>query len=466
MNKLLFLLVALLTNVGVWAFEVDGIIYTIVSAEDNTVQVTGYNSNYNNLVINGVVSYENVEYKVVSIQGTKTAYGMTLLSPFYQCGSLKSIGDLPYCLSIENGAFKDCWGLTSVGDLSACTSIGDEAFSECSKLASVGDLSACTSIGASAFYKCSNLASVDLSACTSIGFEAFSNCSNLASVGNLSACTSIGGYAFRDCSSLASVGNLSVCTSIGGSAFQGCSSLSSVGDLSVCTYIGSDAFIGFEKVTISNTTPPTLYGYPADASTTFIVPASALEAYRAAEGWSDIKFQIIADNATTEYDINAPILNGVGASNLTNVMKLKVTGDIDSEDIMFIRNNMVNLHHLDLTDANYVASTAEYASGKTTADNSVGGLYGLLRLRSVKLPESAKRIEGDAFDGCSYLSNITIPEGIERIEDGGYNNGTYRGAFTGCPITSITLPNSITYIGEYNQEIEGETNVEIIPVSA
>ena len=449
MNKLLFLLVALLTNVGVWAFEVDGIIYTIVSAEDNTVQVTGYNSNYNNLVINGVVSYENVEYKVVSIQGTKTAYGMTLLSPFYQCGSLKSIGDLPYCLSIENGAFKDCWGLTSVGDLSACTSIGDEAFSECSKLASVGDLSACTSIGASAFYKCSNLASVDLSACTSIGFEAFSNCSNLASVGNLSACTSIGGYAFRDCSSLASVGNLSVCTSIGGSAFQGCSSLSSVGDLSVCTYIGSDAFIGFEKVTISNTTPPTLYGYPADASTTFIVPASALEAYRAAEGWSDIKFQIIADNATTEYDINAPILNGVGASNLTNVMKLKVTGDIDSEDIMFIRNNMVNLHHLDLTDANYVASTAEYASGKTTADNSVGGLYGLLRLRSVKLPESAKRIEGDAFDGCSYLSNITIPEGIERIEDGGYNNGTYRGAFTGCPITSITLPNSITYIGRY-----------------
>jgi len=190
---------------------------------------------------------------------------------------------------------------------------------------------------------------------------------------------------------------------------------------------------------------------PSNASTTFLVPAAALDAYRAADYWSDIKFQVIAQEATHDYDVNAPLLDGVGAANLTNVMTLKVTGDINSEDIMFIRNNMVNLHHLDLTDANYVASTAEYASGKRTADNSVGGLYGLLRLRSVKLPESAKSIERDAFDGCSYLSDFTIPEGIERIEDGGWNSSVsaFQGAFTGCPITSITLPNSMTYIGNY-----------------
>ena len=33
-------------------------------------------------------------------------------------------------------------------------------------------------------------------------------------------------------------------------------------------------------------------------------------------------------------------------------------------------------------------------------------------------------------------------------------------------LSSITIPNSVTSIGEYNQEIKGETNVEIIPVSA
>ena len=42
-----------------------------------------------------------------------------------------------------------------------------------------------------------------------------------------------------------------------------------------------------------------------------------------------------------------------------------------------------------------------------------------------------------------YTGDITIPESVE------YNSITY----------------SVTSIGEYNQEIKGKTNVEIIPVS-
>ena len=411
MKKLLFLLVALLTSVGIWAFnfEVDGINYSVVSEENHTVWVTGYNSSFNgDLILNGTVIYNDVTYNVVSIYN----------SAFYNCSSLTSVGDLSACTSIGSVAFQNCTNLTSVGDLSACTSIGQQAFQNCTSLTSVGDLSACTTIGR----------------------YAFEDCTSLTSVGNLSACTSIGERAFSNCISLTSI-DLSACTSIGEKAFYNCTSLISIGDLSACTSIVGNAFNGVEKVTISNSTPPILTSVP-DAGTTFIVPAAALDAYRAANYWADIKFQIIADNATTEYDVNAPLLDGIGANNLTNVMKLKVTGDIDSEDIMFIRNNMVNLHHLDLTDANYKASDNEYASGKRTADNSVGGLYGLLRLHSVKLPTSAKSIEGDAFYNCSYLTDVIIPEGIERIENS-------NGAFRGCAIKSITLPNSLTYIGGY-----------------
>ena len=40
-------------------------------------------------------------------------------------------------------------------------------------------------------------------------------------------------------------------------------------------------------------------------------------------------------------------------------------------------------------------------------------------------------------------------------------------AFRDCTVmTSVTIPSSVTSIGEYNQEIKGKTNVEIIPVSA
>ena len=508
MKKMLFLMVALLTSVGIWAvdFEVDGIYYYVMSEENHTVQVTGYNSSYDgDLILNGTVSYNNITYNVVSI-GYHAFYNCTSLTSigdlsactsigqktFYYCTSLTSVGDLSACTSIGSQAFYNCTSLTSVGDLSACTSIGQYAFNNCSSLTSVGDLSACTSIGNNAFSDCAGLTSVgDLSACTSIGSSAFCGCSSLTSIGDLSACTSIGDQAFFRCSSLTSVSGLSACTSIGYSAFErcssltsinlsactsirwrsfsncnslicidlsactsiedyafdNCSSLTSIGNISVCTSIGYFAFKGVEKVTISNNTPPTLTSAPSDAGTTFIVPAAALDAYRAADYWADIKYQIIADNATTEYDVNAPLLDAIGASNLTNVMKLKVTGNIDSEDIMFIRNNMVNLHHLDLTDANYKASNKEYASGKKTADNSVGGLNGLLRLRSVKLPTSAKSIERDAFTECSYLMDIIIPEGVERIEDSRYYGATNTGAFGGCPFKSITLPNSLSYIG-------------------
>ena len=456
MKKLLISIVAICCSLTAWSDNIN-------FADDNVkaLCVANWDTNHD-----GELSYE------------EAAAVTSLGSVFSQNTTITSFNELQYFTglsSIGSNVFYRCRGLTSIDIPNSVTYIGSLAFGDCTSLTSI-DINSVTSIGYSAFYACSSLTSITIgNSVTSIGDNAFAGCVQLSAVhiSDLESYSKIGwnnpcayhlflnGEEVRDLVIPNSV------TSIGDCAFYNCISLTSVTIPNSVTSIGNSAFAGcngLTTVTMNSSEPYSINSstFP-DNGLTFIVPAAALETYRAAEYWSDIKFQILADNAVTSYDVNAPVLDGVGASNLTNVMSLKVTGDIDSEDIMFIRNNMVNLHHLDLTDANYKASSAEYASGKRTADNSVGGLYGLKRLRSVKLPRSAKTIEGDALYNCSYLTDITIPEGIERIENGGYDNGSAanRGAFTGCPFTSITLPNSITYIGNYTFYKLGLTSIDL-----
>lgn len=88
----------------------------------------------------------------------------------------------------------------------------------------------------------------------------------------------------------------------------------------------------------------------------------------------------------------------------------------------------------------------------------------------------------------NYINNGTE---LEVTNNGDWNNGTYENSSIVIPdevnylgrvrkvtrigyaafhnsynVSSIIVPQTVTSIGEYNQEIKGETNVEIIPVSA
>ena len=61
-------------------------------------------------------------------------------------------------------------------------------------------------------------------------------------------------------------------------------------------------------------------------------------------------------------------------------------------------------------------------------------------LISITIPNSVTKIGEDAFSGCSSLSNVTIPNSVTEIDEG---------AFYECSsITNITIPNSVTEIGK------------------
>lgn len=63
---------------------------------------------------------------------------------------------------------------------------------------------------------------------------------------------------------------------------------------------------------------------------------------------------------------------------------------------------------------------------------------GCTNLISVAFPENLSTIGVDAFCGCSSLANIVLPDKLRTIKGG---------AFWGTPITSITIPSSVTYLG-------------------
>ena len=188
-------------------------------------------------------------------------------------------------------------------------------------------------------------------------------------------------------------------------------------------------------VTIGATIPPAFSQSNAfGTGVTILVPTSCLEAYRTANFWKDIAVRIISQDTQTYFSIETSALpsssgiqNVLGENNLDNVMSLKVKGSINSYDILIIRNKMHNLHHLDLTEANVIASNYKYYNDYYTEDNIIGDCaFAYMesdKLISVKLPKTIISIGHSCFFRCFSLQNVEFQDGLQEIGIG---------AFEGC----------------------------------
>lgn len=318
-------------------------------------------------------------------------------------------------------------------------SIGSYAFSLCSKLESIAIPASVTSIGSSAFSSCSNLASISIPAnVTSIGNSAFSSCSGLSSItvesendtydsrNNCNAIirksdntlivgckntvipntvNSIGSNAFYYCKELTSITIPSSVTSIGGSAFSGCSALTSITIPNSVTTIGSSAFGDCTSLT----------------------------------------------TVTIPYSVTS--LGGNPFTSCKNVTSISVAS---GNEYYYSPNNCNAI--IRKSDNALIAGCKNTIIPNIVTSIGSRAFYSCESLTSISIPSSVTSIDTYAFCGCYGLKTITIPGSIKTI---GAN------AFQNCNgLTSINIPNGVTSIGEYNQEIKGETNVEIIPVSA
>ena len=190
--------------------------------------------------------------------------------------------------------------VTQVGDYSGDIVIPESITFENSKYS-------VTSIGDAAFYECIDLTSVTIpNSVTSIGSDAFWGCRSLTSVTIPNSVTSIGDYAFYGCIGLTSVTIPNSVTSIGDRAFAECKYIENV--YCYAEEVPSTDFDAFDDSNIENAT---LY-----------VPASAIEAYKTTEPWSDfgtIKAIEVADGVESVKERGIAIQSAGGFINISGL---------------------------------------------------------------------------------------------------------------------------------------------------
>ena len=404
---------------------------------------------------------------------------------------------------IAGGAFRDCTGLTTIVIPGSVTTIGSQAFYGCSGLTSIVIPNSVTTIGYEMFRNCSSLTSVTLSNNTkTIDGYAFYGCSSLANITIPDGVTYIGFYAFKNCISLTNITIPDSVTNIDTDAFYGCSQLlqyengvyyvddwavdcdSSVTEIVLrddTRGVASQAFsncYNLTSITIPNSV--TIIGSAAfsycNNLISITIPNSVTNIGDFAFSYCSSLTNITIPNSITNIGVyvfsNCTNLTSITLLNgLTSISSYAFSG-CNKLTTITIPNSVTNIapyafygcsqliqkengvHYVDGWVIDCDTSVTEVILRDDTRGIAYEAFYGCSNLTSITIPNSVTSIGNSAFSGCSSLASIIIPEGVTSID-------TY--AFAGCSsLTSITLPRGVTSIG--NGMFSGCVSLEIITI--
>lgn len=153
--------------------------------------------------------------------------------------------------------------------------------------------------------------------------------------------------------------------------------------------------------------------------------------------------------AITTFSSHALIVNNTAGqlaekvNNNLNITTLVVNGTLDARDFLFITNSLNELTSLDLSQATIVPLSSGVTLYGTVTDYVANEIprtafFGK-KLTTVKLPLNLESIGYAAFAGCKQLTSITLPSTLCYI-------GDY--AFSGSGLTSIELPMAVQVMGK------------------
>ncbi len=334
---------------------------------------------------------------------------------FGNCTALKSIRIPQGVTRIGEFTFSGCTSLVDVVFHGNLESIEPNAFEFCSSLREVILPNGIRRIGKEAFVGCSSLISVLLpDSVELLDKDAFKNCSSLTSISLPRGLKTLEAFTFSGCSSLEHLDLPNGLISIGGGAFQSCTKLKSIRIPNSVTSIGSQVFWGCSSL--------------ADISIPDSVTDIGISAFRECSSLSSVA---LSRNITV-----LPLDLFLGCVSLKKVVipeKVQVIGE--------------------------------------------SAFYKCSSLTSISLPKGLTSIGQKAFGGCSSLASITIPEGVTCIADYLFWNCTRlksvilqegitsigSHAFGLCSIEDITIPKTITRIGDCAFDVGENASIKVFP---